>query len=367
MKTKFFYLISLILIMACRDEDKPGNRPIPSGPDNTKQIIEGWSVPLNFVVDGGVGKDGIPAIDQPKFISSDKAHYLHDNDLIIGLKFGNEIRAYPHKILDKHEIVNDIVNNQPLTVSLCPLTGTAVGLKRIVNGTETTFGVSGLLYNSNLILYDRATDNNWSQMRWQSVNGSLICDTLATFPLVETTWGTWKYLYPNSQVMSKETGFDRNYDALPFSAIVGENDPTRFPVSSSDDRLPNHRRVHGIIVDGEVKVYKLESFERENRVIEDIFLTKEIVLAGDADKNFIVSFERKLNDGTRLAFQAVDKDNGIVMSDNEGNLWNIFGEAIEGPRKGQVLETTKSFMGYWFAWASVYPDPEIHDLDPSDN
>ena len=148
------------------DQDGTDITPI----DNTDTD---WSIPIAEVLDGGPGKDGIPALENPVFISAENTTVLQDADLVLGFKNGDDVRAYPRIILDWHEIINDNIGDVSLAVTYCPLTGTGIGWDRNIDGNETTFGVSGLLYNTNLIPYDRATGSNWSQILNASVNGSL--------------------------------------------------------------------------------------------------------------------------------------------------------------------------------------------------
>jgi hypothetical protein len=167
MKTAgLIFILALLLINGCSKDSLNSNN------SNNNTSTE-WLIPRNQVLDGGPGKDGIPALQNPVFISANEATYLSDNDLVLGFVDGEDARAYPHSILDWHEIVNDDINNESVAVIYCPLTGTGIGWDRVVKGKKTTFGVSGLLYNSNIIPYDRDTDSNWSQLLLQSVNGTL--------------------------------------------------------------------------------------------------------------------------------------------------------------------------------------------------
>ena len=197
----FFVCILFFLITSCSEDGQPSPVTInnPNTPNNSNN--SSWLVPLNEVRDGGPGKDGIPSIDNPIFQSVSEASFP-DDELVIGLKWDDEVRVYPHYILDWHEIVNDDLGPVSVAVTYCPLTGTTIGWDRQVNGENTTFGVSGLLYNSNLMPYDRRTNSTWSQMRLDCVNGELISTEINTIQLVETSWGTMKELYPNAMVFN---------------------------------------------------------------------------------------------------------------------------------------------------------------------
>ena len=193
-----------------------------------------WTLPRNEILDGGPGKDGIPALLDPLLVLAQDATYLTNGDLILGYKMGDEVRAYPHKILDWHEIINDQINGFPFAVTYCPLTGTGIGWERTINRTVTTFGVSGLLYNTNLIPYDRLTDSNWSQIRLDCVNGSAQGILAKTVELVETTWGNWKEMYPQSKVVSDRTGWSRDYQLFPYGNYRTDHSIIFFPISPSN-------------------------------------------------------------------------------------------------------------------------------------
>ena len=166
-----FALAFTISTSSCETDNKP-----PGGRNNNSNAGGDWLIPQGEVRDGGPGKDGIPALVAPQrvTINDPTNHYLTDDDLVLGFYNEGSVVAYPHAILDWHEIINDRVGGQAIAVTYCPLTGTGIGWGSILNGEETTFGVSGLLYNSNLIPYDRKSGSNWSQIRLECVNGPLI-------------------------------------------------------------------------------------------------------------------------------------------------------------------------------------------------
>ncbi len=340
--------------------DDGTSNPNNGGNNNNGGGLTGnWLIPAAEVKDGGPGKDGIPSIDNPTFLSASDALYLEDEDLIVGYKKGDEVRAYPHKILDYHEIVNDVVNGSSVTITYCPLTGSAIGWVPIANNATTEFGVSGLLYNTNLIPYDRTTDSNWSQMRLECVNGPLSGTKIETFHIVETTWKTWKEMYPATKVLSNFTGFSRNYDIYPYGDYKTNHQNLLFRVNPDDNRLPRKDRVLGVIVNEEARVYQVAKLSDEIQTINDSYNGEDIVVLGSKSKNFLVAFNRALIDGTILDFEALSNEGPIVMEDNEGNKWDIFGEAVSGPRKGVRLKHSTSFIGYWMAWGAFYPNADI--------
>jgi hypothetical protein len=181
--TRLHLLAGCLLMAACGVSDDNISLPnTPPGGNNPGSSNE-WSIPREQVLDGGPGKDGIPSIDQPQFTSASAVGFLDPDDLVLGIKVGEEVRAYPHPILDWHEIVNDQVADRFVAITYCPLTGTGVAWNRELDGAVTTFGVSGLLYNSNMIPYDRESDSNWSQILLESVNGQRLGQSIETFQL----------------------------------------------------------------------------------------------------------------------------------------------------------------------------------------
>jgi len=342
MKKVLVFLVSVSILFSCS----------PSDADGVGSRISGeWSVPINEVLDGGPGRDGIPALINPDLINGENVtdNFLEDSDLVIGYKNGDEVMAYPHIILDWHEIINDNVGDVSVAITYCPLTGTGIGWNRILNGNETTFGVSGLLYNTNLIPFDRATNSNWSQILNEAVNGDLLGDKVAIITLFETNWGTWKALYPNTKVVSTNTGFSRTYGTSPYGDYNTNNNRFFFPVPK-DNRLPLKERVHTILAGGNAKVYQFSDFDTVN-IIEDSFEGANYLIVGNQD--FMVSFE--LGSSVEgLEFSYIFNNTEAILSDNEGNEWNIFGEAISGPRTGQFLKPSESFMAFWFSIPAFY-------------
>ena len=311
------------------------------------------------MVDGGPGKDGIPALSNPQFIDVSQATYLSDNDLVVGYKKGNDLRAYSHAILNWHEIVNDDVSGDKLAVVYCPLTGTATGWSRMLPSGETTFGVSILVYNTNVIAFDRKTNSNWVQMLLKSVNGSLSGTKADNLQVIETTWKTWKEMFPSSKVLSTNTGFSRNYQSYPYGDYRTNHNTLIFSIEPDDNRIPRKERVLGVIIDGQAKVYRFSSLTSNSGLIEDTFNGESVVVAGDAQKNIMVAFEKKLPDGSIPDF-TIDNSGSGLLKDQFGNIWDAFGEAVSGPLSGQKIRSPQFIIGYWMAFGSFYPNAEIY-------
>ena len=236
-------------------------------PNSGKGIYDGeiiigtnnWLVPHNEVRSGGPGKDGIPAISTPEFGSVAQSIFMEKSDFIVGISDGSNIKAYPHDVLDWHEIVNDGIGQIDYSVIYCPLTGTATAWDRNVDGKVTSFGVSGLLYNTNIIPYDRATDSNWSQLFDKAIFGKNKGEKPKTYMVLETTWQTWQKLYPDSKIMNFNTGYNRNYGNYPYGDYR-DNSRLIFPVKYLDSRLHAKERVHAVIINGKARVYRFEEF-----------------------------------------------------------------------------------------------------------
>lgn len=325
-----------------------------NNPDGGNSNTFEWTIPQNQVFDGGVGRDGIPSIDQPHFTQARNISDVPDWEFVIALKYDDEIKAYPHNILNWHEIVNDRIGNFNFALTYCPLTGTAIGWKR----EESTFGVSGLLYNSNLIPYDRMSGSYWSQMLNESVRGVRSEEEIKRVSVVEVRWQNFKETYPEAQVLTRNTGFDRDYDSYPYGGYRGSAD-LLFPVSHTDNRLFEKERVHGIQLSDISRVYDFSTFEEQSFVYDQLG-AEEVVVFGNRELGFMSSFHLTQLKDQNIQFKVVNQPTlEHFVGDQFGNLWNVFGEVVEGPHLGIQLKATPSYMGFFFAWAAFNPALEI--------
>lgn len=349
MKAKLMIFLLMAFILSCGSEDK---EEVITPPVDKPE----WTIPSEEVFDGGPGKDGIPSIDNPQFSRISDIDFMGENDLIIGVLKDGIVKAYPHPILDWHEIVNDKIGNINLAITYCPLTGSAIGWNRRVAGRITEFGVSGKLYNTNLMPYDRITDSYWSQMALSCVNGELVTEKIETYSVIETKWRTWKRLYPNSQIMNTNTGFNRSYGQFPYGDYRTNDNNIIFPVKPIDERLPAKERALGIIGEESSKAYSIESFETA-QVIYDVVDGKKLIVIGSKELNFIVAYEDNLN----LSSFEINLDNlPVIAIDDDGNELSIDGSIREGPQRGARLNQVKSFIAYWFSLGAFYPGIEIY-------
>ncbi len=366
-KNNFFLFLILAtvsnLLSGCSDSVTVQNE----GPGNERpQFSDDWIIPKEEVLDGGPGLDGIPSIDNPVFgnISSESLRFLKDDRLITGIRIGDEVRGYPHQILDWHEVVNDQIGGDYFAITYCPLTGTDIALKREA-GME--FGVSGLIFRNNLILYDRTFYSRYSQMQIRGVNGPMSGTQLETFPVIQTSWQVWKKMYPDSKILLPNTSFSFGYSGFLYGEdYLSGNSATVFPIKHQDNRLERKVRGIGIIEgvaqeDANVTFFPISNFGEGINLINHSTHRIEAVITGSTDKNFAVAFQRVLPDGKVLELTAVQGSLPVIMTDQEGNKWDLFGFAVGGPRKGKHLTPVLSYTGYWFAWADFFPGLSIYE------
>lgn len=279
-------------------------------------------IPRRKIEHGGPPRDGIPSIDKPRFMSSLAADsFLHADDWIIGLEINGQARAYPVKILNLHEIVNDHFGEQGVLISYCPLCRTAMAFRSIVDGQELSFGVSGLLHNSDVLMYDRQTESLWSQILGRAISGPNRGIELQSIPVIHTTWLDWVRQYPDSQVLSPNTGYARDYSRDPYASYA-DSGRIWFSVANRDKRYFNKEFVIGL-KDGEVT--RAWPFSELNSLWES-----------DPDKVYV---QDSINGKTvRIYYKPASRSAHIT--DDEGQLLN-------------------GIAAYWFAWMAFYPDSEV--------
>ncbi len=275
-----------------------------------------YLVDPNKLVGGGPPKDGIPSIDNPKFVSLEEAdQWIEDNELVLAIIYKGVKKVYPLQILVWHEIVNDEIGGDPILITYCPLCGTGIAYERKINGEEVKFGVSGKLYNSNLVMYDRKTNSYWSQIDGLAIVGELAATKLTPISIDTIVWRDWKKAHPDSQVLSQQTGFARPYGSDPYGNYY-EDSFLFFPVENNDARVHPKTVVFGIEFSGFYKAYKEDDLE-ELGVIEDTI------------------------GGIRI--RVVREDSGQVRITN--------------------LETGEEIVkerGFWFAWYAFHPETELY-------
>jgi len=217
---------------------------------------------------GGPPRDGIPSIDKPKYISPDKADFMKDDDIVLSYTHEGTTRAYPLRVLVWHEIVNETIAGKPILVTYCPLCGTAMIFDRKVAGKIRAFGVSGLLYQSDVLMYDREDESLWSQLKMEAVSGPLSGTKLEWLPSEHLKWKAWKEKYPKGEVLSTDTGHERNYLGEAYASYFGSPN-VMFPVPKHRDELLDKAWVVGVIHDGKAVAFPLARLEKVSEAKQD--------------------------------------------------------------------------------------------------
>jgi len=317
----------------------------PPTADEPRRLAYDRDALVDESLDGGVGKDGIPSVDDPAFepvVESD----LVDDAPVFGVVRDGEAKAYPQRVLAHHEIVNDVVGGDPIAVTYCPLTGTAQGFER----GETTFGVSGRLVNSNLIMYDRATESWWPQVLATAVEGPMRGATLREFRVVWTTVAEWRSARPDAVLMTDDTGYVRRYGNDPYGIYAPLDgyyaaERTIFPpLSEPETGHPKSVVLGARTAGGAVAFDKRTLLDR--RVLTGTF-------ESDGDPAVAVA-DATLSTGYVYRTSA----DATVEPDGDGYLLTGRGAGPEGPFEPTELplERVLALDAMWFAWAGFYPD-----------
>ena len=349
------------------------DEPPPSGAGS--QFTTDFSihtVPYSDILSGGPPKDGIPAIDNPIFINVDEAdQFLEDLEPVVFLKIGEEARAYPLQILTWHEIVNDVVGGNPVTVTFCPLCNTAIAFDRNFDGQVLDFGTTGRLRFSNLIMYDRQTETWWQQATGEGIAGEYTGQQLTFLPASIIGWAEFKGNFPEGQVLSRETGFQRDYGRNPYAGYDNiNNSPFLFRGPETPGVLPAMARVLTVELNSDAVAYPYEVLQ-EQGAINDTLAESEIVIfwqpgtasaldasriAEGQDVGAGVSFSREV-DGQILTFSY---DGEKITDDQTGSEWDVFGRAVSGELAGTQLEPIVSVNHFWFSWAAFKPETRVY-------
>lgn len=259
----------------------------PAGPDDELDAIS------RLIQSGGPPPDGIPPIEKPKYVSiAEATKQWRDDDVVDAFVIDGQPRAYPRMITVWHEIVNETAGGKPISITYCPLTGSTVVFSGLLpDGTTTTFGTSGQLYNSNLVMYDRATDSMWPQLFGTAVRGKLRGERLEELPgAVTTKFGLWKRKHPDGVVLSTDTGHARSYGTSPYGSYDVQ-EGTLFPVTQKDDRYPQKKVVVGVKVNGSALAIPKEEQKQRKEVSAELG-GREIVVLYDAELDAVRVLDR---------------------------------------------------------------------------
>ena len=359
------------------DGDAPGPidpgvaLPTPSGdnPPLEGTYLDLETFPYGGITSGGPPKDGIPALTNPPFVGPSRVTYLQDDDLVLGVVVNGEAKAYPNNIGWWHEIVNDRIGGKPIAVTFCPLTGTGLVFDaQDDNGRQFELGVSGLLFNSNLIMYDRRDGNTlYPQIAHKAVEGSRQGETLTLLPVVETTWDTWKKLHPDTRVVETGTYSLSLYREYPYgdyrtndrAFLFGLDVPLSLNENPYAQEFRAKERVLGVRLDGEAKAYPFSSMDARS-VINDRVGGVDIAVLWDRQSTLAIPYAREVN-GRTLTFD-IDMDVGFPfgMKDQEtGTVWNANGLAVEGELAGVQLAQVPAHNSMWFAWVTFWQNTDV--------
>jgi hypothetical protein len=344
----------------------------PGAGSNWKTDFTRSSVDLREITSGGPPKDGIPSIDRPKFIAVDAASWLGDREPVMVVSHGGETKIYPIQILIWHEIVNDVVGGRPTTVTFCPLCNTALVFDRRLNGRVLDFGTTGQLRHSDLVMYDRQTETWWQQASGEGIVGELTGKELVRVDAQMVAWGEARRNFPTAKVLSRETGYRREYGRNPYARYdnPGQSPIAAFFSRKPDPRLPAMERVVTLESKESPVAYPFSRLSKERVVHDDhdglpiVVLWKEgTASALDAsninqgrDVGAVGVFESRL-DGKKLTFTATN--DGRFRDDATGSLWNLFGEAEAGPSKGRRLTPIPHGNHFWFSWVTFRPSTRL--------
>ena len=297
-------LVALVFLSGCHKQEQKIS-------ENEKYLID-----PEKIISGGPPRDGIPSIDNPKFVSVEEADkWIEDNELVLAIIYKGVKRVYPLQIMVWHEIVNDNIANDPILITYCPLCGSGIAYERKINSEEVEFGTSGKLYNNKLVMYDRKTETLWTQIDGLAIVGELTGMKLKPVSIDTLRWGDWKKQHSDSNVLSQDTGFSRPYGEDPYGNYY-EEDYLLFPIENRDNRIHPKTVVFGINLNGIYKAYEEDDL-KALRIIEDTI------------------------GGVKIKIERSEE--GIVKITNIDT-----GEEIIKERD------------FWFAWYAFHPDTELY-------
>jgi hypothetical protein len=319
---------------------------------------------------GGPPRDGIPPIDVPKTVSISEAdRFLSRREPVIAVDLNGRVRAYPIQILVWHEIVNDTLGGAPIAVTYCPLCNSALVFDRRVAGRTLTFGTTGNLRHSDLVMWDRQTESWWQQIDARAVVGKLTGTRLAALPAQTLSWEQFKRSYPGGDVLSRDTGFDRDYGSNPYTSY-DRPDVDPFPYEGPrDTRLPPKERVVAVRSGSQAVVVPFGVLRRRPVVTTEvagqpivIFYARGVAspldrarIAESRDVGTAGAFDPRVR-GRSLSFRAA---RGGFVDEQTGSRWNIAGQATDGPLRGRRLRQLQHDEQFWFTVAAFLPDAKL--------
>jgi hypothetical protein len=325
---------------------------------------------------GGPPKDGIPAIDKPEFDDTGQAgRWLNPKEPVLVVELADQARAYPLQILIWHELANDQIEDLPLLLSYCPLCNSAIAFDRRVDGKVYTFGVSGMVRNSDMVMYDRQTESLWQQIGGEAIVGGLTGKRLAVVPSQIVSFSEFARTFPQGRVLNRETGYSRAYGQNPYAGYETANRPIMPVKIDRPLRLPPLERIVTVELEGRSRAYPF-SLLRRRHVLEDRIKDKRFVIlfqpgtltpldrpriSESQDVGSAAVFYPEV-DGKRLSFA---EKNGKVADKQTASTWNLFGISTDGPLAGKRLDAVPHGIYFAFAWLVFNPSTEVVGQPPA--
>jgi len=365
-------IIALILILVLKDvAAQNGKEKILASYPKWTTNFDKKSVKLNELISGGPPKDGIPALVNPKFTTLEEAEdWLEEKEPVIAINLNGLSKAYPLQILIFHEIVNDRLGRTPILVTFCPLCYSGIVFNRTINNMSVKFGVSGLLRNSDMVMYDQLTESFWQQFTGEAIVGDLTGYKMKVLPSQIISFKQFQVNYPDGLVLSKNTGFQRPYGLNPY-VNYDNAESTPFLYSGEEEtRIPQNEKVIGVKIDSVAKVYPY-SISYEEKIIHDKINSQDIVVfhipgtLSSLDKRYIEDskdvgstgvFDPYIEDKS-LTFKFIDEN---IIDNQTKSTWTITGKCIEGQLRGEQLKRIPHGDYFSFAWFAFQPNSIIY-------
>jgi hypothetical protein len=303
-------------------------------------------------------RDAIPPVANPQYTDVKIAdEWLKDDEIVVGYVDGDEALAYPIRILNYHEIVNETVNGVPVLISYCPLCNSGIVYDRRLGDQILEFGNTSALYQSDMVMYDRQTFSYWFQVGGEAIVGDLTGQRLEVLPTRFMRWSEWRETYPDSRVLSRETGFNRPYDRDPFTRLPAYLNQGRFPFpvgqAARNPSLPAGEKVVSLVIDDEARAYPVAALS--GLVANDTVGGRPVAIAVDeADTSW--AFDRRLGE----QILTLEWDGDVLRDAETGSHWSLTGEAIDGPLTGEQLEILPARFSFWFAFVAAFPEATVY-------
>lgn len=346
-------------------EDVPSAlRDDPSHEDFPDPLIE-----VDELISGGPPPDGIPALDDPKFLAPEDVDFLEDVEPVVAVELDGDARAYPLQIMTWHEIANDTIAGVPVTVTYCPLCNTAVAYDRRLDDRVLDFGTSGMLYQSALVMYDRQTESLWSHFSAEGLAGVLAGERLETHPAPIVSWEAWREAHPDGRVLSRHTGHSRDYGRNPYPGYDDIDSPAFLFEGEVDGRLAGKERIVGFGLDADPVAVRLDELSEtgvhETELDGDPVVVWHLpgaasgldtgTVAGGRDVGSVGVFDPVV-EGEQLTFS---REGDVFVDSATGSEWDIFGQATSGEFEGTQLDQVAHVDTFWFAWSAYQPETRI--------